>query len=123
MNRASKNNYALWAVIGISLLAMMAAIVGNLGTAVAARDNCRTNEALKARVRANAIRSLEELPQNLSFIGVQVNQKLATNAIQNRNRTLHEFRPRHCSVMLWKQHDVEDYKIPPLPDWAESFEQ
>jgi hypothetical protein len=86
----------------VALCALIAALAGNLGTAVAARENCRQIEALKEQVRLGAERSLRELPRNAELLGIELTPAAIEQARQQRDRTLVEFAPRRCSIWIWK---------------------
>lgn len=86
----------------MALWAVMAALVGNLGTAVAARDNCRRIDALYERVRESAVRSFEELPRNAELLGIELTPEAIAQARRQRDRTLAEYAPITCSIWFWK---------------------
>lgn len=86
----------------LALAAVFAALLGNLSNAVAARDNCRNIDDLYTRVRDNANRSFDELPQNARLLGIKLTPAAIHKARMNRDRTLKQYAPLNCSIWLWK---------------------
>lgn len=82
--------------------ALIVSLLGNLSTALAARENCHRTDDVYTRIRQNAVRSFRELPQNAKLLGIKVTPELVAKAKANRDRTLRTYKPLTCSILPWK---------------------
>jgi hypothetical protein len=81
--------------------AIVVAVAGNFGTAVAARDNCRRIDNLYDRVRMNAIRNYAELDEQGRLLGIKITPELRQRAREDRDRTVRQYAPLECSIWIW----------------------
>ena len=68
--------------------------------AVQALENCRDVERIKGRIRANAIKSYNELEENAQLLGIELTHDLRAKALRDRNITLHRFARESCPRKL-----------------------
>ena len=92
----------LAATMLLACIGLFVALLGNLATASAGRDNCRRIDALYTRVRENSQRSFQELRQNAELLGIKVTPELVAKARADRDRRLREYAPIECSFLPWK---------------------
>ena len=82
-------------------VAVAAAVAGNVGTAFAARENCRRIDQLYTRVRENAVRTHNELPKTAALLGIVITEQVRMESETRRDRTLEEYAPINCSIWIW----------------------
>lgn len=90
------------AVLAAVILALGAAVLGNIATAAASRENCREIETLKARVREGAIDDYRHLSQTARLLHIEVTPEVEQRAREVRDNALRRYAPRRCSIWLWK---------------------
>ena len=96
------------ALIGITTVAALAALaaslLGNVSTAFAGRENCRHIDQLYSARRASAIRSFDQIHENARLLGIKLTPELLAKARHDRDMTLRDYAPLHCSVFPWKSY-------------------
>ena len=96
------------ALIGVTTAAAFSALavslLGNVSTAFAGRENCRRIDSLYSTRRASAIRSFDQIHENARLLGIKLTPELLAKARNDRDRTLREYAPLHCSVFPWKAY-------------------